>query len=504
MPSVNVLLQSPALAGLERLGDSGGDRTVRAVAFVEHLSDLELAEAENLVLVSRTGSAEAVDYRLDVAVRWAAIRQAAGILIAAQRHWRPSLTAREIARRESIALIRVPEDKDLGLLIRVLSNEIHGDTSRALERADAALSAVAVGEAEGSAPDQLAWLAGQALGVEIAYWPALLPDAQPAPELCVPVTVSGNARGWLAVSGAAGALAIATRLVLQAVAAASARQLESAARSTEMPIRSRSELLSALLMSDSIHREDLVSAARSAGMLIDGWHLAVHLELNWNGEAGIIDELASFERVESAARVAFQRVASSGGSWTFTRFARTILLVNMTSSDPGPLAGGLTAGVASLAADAIEAQFPAVRVRAGVGSAHEGVLGLRASVTEARAIVASARTVGRTPRVMTFDGAGIHRMLLEWYATDSAREAVRVQLLPLEQLGGSKAESAIRTLKTYLDHQGSVVHTAKALHLHRNAVTYRLRRLTQLLGMDLDDPDQRLALQLACRARLIE
>jgi DNA-binding PucR family transcriptional regulator len=31
-----------------------------------------------------------------------------------------------------------------------------------------------------------------------------------------------------------------------------------------------------------------------------------------------------------------------------------------------------------------------------------------------------------------------------------------------------------------------------------------MRRITTLLGVDLDDPDQRLALQLACRARLLQ
>jgi len=92
---------------------------------------------------------------------------------------------------------------------------------------------------------------------------------------------------------------------------------------------------------------------------------------------------------------------------------------------------------------------------------------------------------------------------MAWYASDTAQASVRAQLAPLERLGPARGETAIRTLAAYLDQQGSIVRTATALHLHRNAVTYRLRRITDLLGVDLDDPDQRLALQLACRARLL-
>jgi DNA-binding PucR family transcriptional regulator len=98
--------------------------------------------------------------------------------------------------------------------------------------------------------------------------------------------------------------------------------------------------------------------------------------------------------------------------------------------------------------------------------------------------------------------AGVQRMLMEWYASDTARASVRAQLEPLERLGQARGETAIRTLATYLDCQGSVAATARALHLH-NAVSYRLRRITALLGVDLDDPDERLALHLACRARLL-
>ena len=93
---------------------------------------------------------------------------------------------------------------------------------------------------------------------------------------------------------------------------------------------------------------------------------------------------------------------------------------------------------------------------------------------------------------------------MEWYASDTVRASVRDQLAPLEKLGPGPRrhrDQDPRDLprRAGLDGQDS----AERLHLHRNAVTNRLRSITELLDVDLDDPDQRLALQLACRARLL-
>ena len=43
--------------------------------------------------------------------------------------------------------------------------------------------------------------------------------------------------------------------------------------------------------------------------------------------------------------------------------------------------------------------------------------------------------------------------------------------------------------------------TAAALNLHRNAVSYRVRQIFELLEVDPANPDDRLLLQLAWRAR---
>jgi DNA-binding PucR family transcriptional regulator len=45
---------------------------------------------------------------------------------------------------------------------------------------------------------------------------------------------------------------------------------------------------------------------------------------------------------------------------------------------------------------------------------------------------------------------------------------------------------------------------ARALGLHAQTARYRLGRLRELLGNDLDDPDARFELELSLRARIME
>ncbi|MFD4751441.1 PucR family transcriptional regulator [Streptomyces sp. NPDC058426] len=57
-----------------------------------------------------------------------------------------------------------------------------------------------------------------------------------------------------------------------------------------------------------------------------------------------------------------------------------------------------------------------------------------------------------------------------------------------------------RTLAAYLDRFGDVPATAKLLAVHPNTLRYRLRRLHDLFGVDLADPDTRLVAELGLRA----
>jgi PucR C-terminal helix-turn-helix domain/GGDEF-like domain len=544
--TVDEMLASSPLAGLWRVSRGGGDRQVALVRLAERFADLDDAPAGSLVVLSRAASAELSDYRLDMGLRWASANRVSAVAAFAAEQWQPTVTAMDIAGRADIALISIPAAAELAGLVQAITREIGGGAESALGRAEEGLNAVLSAEAAGAGLDDLRASVGEALGTPVEFHPddpgpgdrgngqlrldrgairagpgapARALEGGLAGEVSVPVVVGEAQIGHLVAPDVQGDLAIAARLVLHSAAASAGRLLDLARRAREVPVRSRSELLAELLMSESAINDDLLDRARQLNVSLGGWHVVVRIEaddLDSHGPDGSADgpgptgpdatsrdEVRRFELLETAGQIALQAAGAAGGTWHLSRVARALVLIRMTRSDPGPQAGAQAARAAARALQALRERLPALPFRAGVGAAHEGPTGLRASAAEARAALLAARAARKPSGVAAHDVVGVQRMLMEWYASDTARASVRDQLAPLEKLGQSRADTAIRTLAAYLDEQGSIIKTAQRLHLHRNAVANRIRGITELLDVDFDDPDQRLALQLACRARLL-
>ena len=229
MPSVDDVLAGPALAGLHRVTRRGGGREVAAVQLAEQFADLDGAPAGSFVLLSRATSAAAIDYRLDMALRWAAIHEVAAVAAFSTGQWQPPRTAAAIAERAGIALVSVPAETDLSWLLLAVMREAGGSAERALHRAVYGLEAVtraAAGTAGAASSGAAARAAGpvsmsglldavsRALGVSVTLEPA--PDkrsgpakagepAQPAADgVRVPVMTGDAVSGYLTAPDAHG------------------------------------------------------------------------------------------------------------------------------------------------------------------------------------------------------------------------------------------------------------------------------------------------------------
>ena len=61
----------------------------------------------------------------------------------------------------------------------------------------------------------------------------------------------------------------------------------------------------------------------------------------------------------------------------------------------------------------------------------------------------------------------------------------------------------VTTLEAFFEEHGNLTRTARRLHVHRNTLLYRMDRIKEITGIDLDNPETRLAVHLALRIRRI-
>ena len=76
----------------------------------------------------------------------------------------------------------------------------------------------------------------------------------------------------------------------------------------------------------------------------------------------------------------------------------------------------------------------------------------------------------------------------------------------LAEQDAAKGTAWVQTLRAYFDAFGDMASAAAQVNVHPNTFRYRLRRITEVFGLDLSDPDERLVAELAAalppRARL--
>jgi sugar diacid utilization regulator len=76
------------------------------------------------------------------------------------------------------------------------------------------------------------------------------------------------------------------------------------------------------------------------------------------------------------------------------------------------------------------------------------------------------------------------------------------RLAPFEELSPKARRRMEETTLAFVQHQGNAAAMARALGLHAQTARYRLGRLRELLGDELDDPDARFELELSLRAQM--
>ncbi|HLA45265.1 MAG TPA: helix-turn-helix domain-containing protein [Aggregatilineales bacterium] len=145
-------------------------------------------------------------------------------------------------------------------------------------------------------------------------------------------------------------------------------------------------------------------------------------------------------------------------------------------------------------------EYPNSAIAMGVGPMATSLRAWRASYLDAAAAADFARLTN-AGHPLDAREIGVYRFL----SAPGNREALRTlrddilgDLLEYDQRQGG---DLLLTLEGFFNTNGHLSQTADALHIHRNTLQYRLNRIGELTGLDMTQPDTRLAIQLAVKAK---
>ncbi|MET8503586.1 helix-turn-helix domain-containing protein [Streptomyces sp. NPDC004787] len=321
-----------------------------------------------------------------------------------------------------------------------------------------------------STPAVRAWFEG--FGIARATGPVRIPAAPDAgvfrDRICLPVRHGGVVLGYVWLLDAEPGPSHERLAAAMEVAARIGELLADEERAGADLSR---ELRTTLTSERGWQYDMAVAALRTAlGPDADGLHTLVCLA-PWPGE-----DSPSPRTVPGAAALCTVPWARQG--------ARALaVLVRLRSADNLSPAGTAAGRLRSTAGpDAV----------AGIAAPRRGLAELDASWREAASAARAASAQPRLGPLAEWAAIGPYRMLTALPAAEPD-PAVRALLAP------AHAELA-RTAEVFLDHAGQAGRTATALGIHRQTLYYRLSRVEQLTGLDLDTGEDRLLLHMALKA----
>src|ERR1700730_8020874 len=137
----------------------------------------------------------------------------------------------------------------------------------------------------------------------------------------------------------------------------------------------------------------------------------------------------------------------------------------------------------------------------GIGNIANSVGELARSHLEARQALRLTRRAGGRGRVASYRSLVAFRLLLEVQSPDALRRFVEELLGTLLKYAESRDTPLLETLEALAAARWVRRAAARHLGIHINSMSYRVERIQSLTGLQLDDPETRVAISIALRAR---
>ena len=134
----------------------------------------------------------------------------------------------------------------------------------------------------------------------------------------------------------------------------------------------------------------------------------------------------------------------------------------------------------------------------GIGRIYNGIDNMYRSLKDSqKAVMASDNYV--STRIIEFDALGIYKIFCHGDLKDELLDFYEKTLESLVKYDRKKDTELVKTLKVYYEANGNLKKMSEKLFTHYNTVLYRVNRIQEITGTNLEDEQQRYSLQTAIK-----
>jgi purine catabolism regulator len=317
-----------------------------------------------------------------------------------------------------------------------------------------------------------------------SYWQQLLPIENMG-RLISPIISGDRARGYLSVVGPADDLDLLDSLTAEHGAAACALEMAIAKAVSEAKKALRGDFLEGLLVG-SLPKKEIERL--SARLDHDTHPPHAVLTFAWDGP-----EAPSLRRLETTLN---WLLASHPRSTLVHNYGEQHVCVFQALKDEDDLETAHQ--LARRLWEQLEAEFPGSRLIGGISGPAESLADWPRVYNEAMQSMQLGKRL-KLNHVVDFSSLGVYRLLGQLEDVPEVRSFTERVIGPLAAYDRQHRSSLVQTIAAYFKHHGNISQTAESLFIHRNTLLYRLERIQELTGHDLDQANMRLALQLALK-----
>ncbi len=318
-----------------------------------------------------------------------------------------------------------------------------------------------------------------------SYWQQLLPIEENVGRLLSPIVSGDRARGYVSVVGPAGDLDLLDSLTAEHGAAACALEMAKAKAVSEAEKKLRGDFLEGLLAGTLPQKE----IERLEGRLDhDTTQIHAVMTVAWDDP-----EPPSLRRLETAI------------NWLLSSHNRPALL-HVYAGDHVVVFQALRDDEDMSTAheldrrlrEHIQAEFDEVRLVSGVSGPAKTLSDWPSVHQEALQAMQLGQRL-KFNHMVEFNSLGIYQLLGHIEHLAPVQTFAQQIIGPLADYDRRHRGSLVQTIDAYFNHHANVSQTAESLFIHRNTLLYRLERIQELTGQDINQADMRLALHLALK-----